>query len=199
MRETEHDQKRACAYLHFEETNDNKPLTESIWATLLLQLLPVENSLVPLISNKAKEKYYGTIHRPVEIDKGEYFELFQAQVEMFSTVHIILDGLDYLATQDQNGFEQVKSAIKQLPRNVWILWTARDDSFGRDIASKRVHVKPQRQDVQSYIQSRIQEAVARGSPLRDKELAAQVKREVSNLTLETGVSVFCNLSNDLRY
>lgn len=186
-------QNQGCIYLQFEDSNEKIDPVDSIWATLLYQMLMVQYKTSFKFSKELKERFYDTIHNPVPLNSSEILNLFQAQVKMLSTVYIILDGLDLLIPQHSPSVRQVLCTLRALPQNVHVLWTARDEKFGQLSEQDRIRVVPREMDVRSYVQWRLQEAIREAqenghdSPLSDTDIQDEVQQKVSRSTLDTGV------------
>lgn len=105
---------------------------------------------------------------------------------MFKHVFLILDGLDSRHAEDLEGHDSIPSCLSQLPKNVRILFTTRDNSISRRFgASRKIQVAPEMSDVKAYIKARIDRS-SNLSRLLSKDTDEFVEK-VSNLVRESGM------------
>uniref|UniRef100_A0A0B7KHC8 Uncharacterized protein n=1 Tax=Bionectria ochroleuca TaxID=29856 RepID=A0A0B7KHC8_BIOOC len=126
------------------------------------------------------------------IHPSKYFHLFSAQAAMFKHVFLILDGLDSRHAEDLEGHDSIPSCLSQLPKNVRILFTTRDNSISRRFgASRKIQVAPEMSDVKAYIKARIDRS-SNLSRLLSKDTDEFVEK-VSNLVRESGMFLMARL------
>lgn len=143
----------ACIYFFFQAEKDAVPL-KRIWATLLAQLLSPNSSKV---ASPLKEKFTDPFKRSAALDSSEYFDLFKEQVNTVKTVYLLIDALDSCQNAPREAtLKGFQKALMDLPDNVRILFTSRDNYIGKDIGAHReLSITPRESDVSVYVKNRI--------------------------------------------
>lgn len=143
----------ACIYFFFQAEKHPVPLTR-IWATLLTQLLSANSSN---IASALKKKFTDPYKRSAALDSSEYFDLFKAQVATVKTVYLVIDALDSCQNAPREAtLKGFQKALADLPDNVRILFTSRDNYIGKDIgAHQELSITPREADVSAYVKNRI--------------------------------------------
>ncbi|KKP04159.1 hypothetical protein THAR02_03751 [Trichoderma harzianum] len=143
----------ACIYFFFQAEKHAVPLAR-IWATLLTQLLRANSSN---IASALKNKFTDPFKRSAALDSSEYLDLFKAQVATVKTVYFVIDALDSCQNAPREAtLKGFLKALVDLPDNVRILFTSRDNYIGKDIgADRELSITPREADVSTYVKNRI--------------------------------------------
>ncbi|KAL6815542.1 hypothetical protein GGI42DRAFT_110711 [Trichoderma sp. SZMC 28013] len=143
----------ACIYFFFQAEKHAVPLAR-IWATLLTQLLSANSSN---IASALKRKFTDPFKRSAALNSSEYFDLFRAQVATVKTVYLVIDALDSCQNAPQEAtLKGFLKALVDLPDNVRILFTSRDNYIGKDIGPNlELSITPREADVSAYVKNRI--------------------------------------------
>ncbi|KAL6829146.1 ankyrin repeat-containing domain protein [Trichoderma sp. SZMC 28015] len=143
----------ACIYFFFQAEKHAVPLAR-IWATLLTQLLSANSSNM---ASALKNKFTSPFKRSAALDSSEYFDLFKAQVATVKTVYLVIDALDSCQNAPREAtLKGFLKALVDLPDNVRILFTSRDNYIGKDIgANRELSITPREADVSTYVKNRI--------------------------------------------
>ncbi len=150
--------KRICVsvYLRFSDQEETQPRTESLLATILLQL--VLRQQVDRLPQKMVEAYHGIVSRGSPPTLEELKCLINAIAETYQSIFLVIDALDgwsdNLEAGERETFAQI---ITQLPGNWKILVTSRSGmSIGRQFeASQRIKLEADPADIKLYVESRI--------------------------------------------
>ncbi|KAL7949509.1 ankyrin repeat-containing domain protein [Trichoderma barbatum] len=145
----------ACIYFFFQVEKHPVSLPR-IWATLLTQLLRANSSN---IAGELKTKFNDPFKRSAALDSSEYFDLFKAQTATFKTVYLAIDALDSCQNAPREAtLKGIQKALADLPKNVRVLFTSRDNYIGKDIgAHGELSITPREADVKAYVRKRIAE------------------------------------------
>ncbi|KAF5554735.1 hypothetical protein FNAPI_6331 [Fusarium napiforme] len=182
----------ACIHFYFNERDEKSPPVAQIWSTLLLQLLQQGASN---LSDKLKLGFINSFRGSTPIHPLEYFNLFKAQSSTFETVYLVIDSLDSCTNDRKERTRQkVQEGLMNLPRNVRVLFTTRNESIIRDLkTSQRLKITPNRDDVRAYVKYAISKDLDLGRVLSDATYEEDVVTRVTELTLNSGMFLLAKL------
>lgn len=151
-------QAAACVYVYFNHEGANEQDAAKIFANILMQLVQQQkvdrtvDELQKLKPLPGKDPYIGF---------EEWIHLVNAEVELFTTVYLVIDALDECQDSlDNSPRQEFLKGILQLGRKVKILVTSRPASslerkFGAD---QQVKIEADPADLKLYILSRIRQS-----------------------------------------
>ncbi|KAF4466261.1 hypothetical protein FALBO_6887 [Fusarium albosuccineum] len=186
----------ACIYFYFHEGDDRSPPAPRIWSTLLAQLLQRQGPKG--IAKDLKSKFNNSFRGSAPIHPLEYLELFKAQASVFKTVYLVIDALDSCTNgRGERTRHNMYQALKKLPDTIRILFTSRSDSLIRDLGvSHKLEITPNRSDIETYVNNRIDGDVDLCRVLSDTKHRESVVGRVTELTLTSGMFLLARLHLD---
>ncbi|KAK4084332.1 uncharacterized protein Triagg1_812 [Trichoderma aggressivum f. europaeum] len=166
-----------------------------IWATLLTQLLSANPSN---ITSALKEKFTDPFRRSAALDSSEYFDLFKAQVATVKTVYLIIDALDSCQNAPREAtLKGFQKALVDLPDNVRILFTSRDNYIGKDVGAHReLSITPREADVLTYVKNRIADDGRLRSVLSKAEHQEEIIKGVTTRAMSSKMFLSAKLHMD---
>lgn len=179
----------ACIYLYFTEGDEKSSSIAQIWSTLLLQLL--QQQRVSYLSDELKLGFINSFRGSAPIHPLEYFNLFKSQCCTFQTVYLVIDSLDCCTNdREEKTRQKLQEGLMNLPTNVRILFTTRNDSIIRDLKiSQKLEIAPNREDVRAYVKDAISKDLDLCRVLSDATYERDVVMRVTELTLKSGMLV----------
>lgn len=160
-----------------------------IWATLLIQLLKIE---AVGVSNELKARISNPFQKPALIDSSEYLDLLRAQAVAFTSVYLIIDGLDRCLynTSRVGALKEISESLRDLPSHVRILFTSRDSYIGEEIGThQKIPITPTEEDVRAYVKKRIADDSLLKKVLKQSDHRNYVIQRVTDKTLSSKMSV----------
>lgn len=160
-----------------------------IWATLLIQLLKIE---AVGVSNELKARISNPFQKPALIDSSEYLDLLRAQADAFTSVYLVIDGLDRCRynTSRVGALKEISDSLRNLPSHVRILFTSRDSYIGEEIGTNhKIHIMPMEEDVRAYVKKRIGDDSLLNKVLEQSEHREYVIQTVTAKALSTRMLV----------
>ncbi|KAI1455835.1 ankyrin repeat-containing domain protein [Annulohypoxylon moriforme] len=183
----------ACVYFYFQEGEEHHVTFARIWATLLKQLLRASKNL----AGELKVKFDESLQGSTQLGASEYLELFKAQASTVKTVYLIIDAMDNCRNIEEGTHGRMQDALKSLPDNIRILYTSRNESFRLWLGeTSKLSITPKQQDVELYVEKRIEDSELLRDPLRSEQVRNEVIREVTEMTLTSGMFLLARIQMD---
>jgi hypothetical protein len=171
-----------CAYFYFPRRNEG--YDESfVWATLLEQLIR-QPTREPVVSPDIIRRFNESLRGSEQPHFSEYETFFHSQVLTFQTVYLFFDALESFSPNEQS----LILKLSQLPRQVKLVFSSRDIStFGGCKVDHSVHITPNQNDIELYVQNQIQTHFALRNLLAKTEDMVRVVREVTSLAITSNM------------
>ncbi|KAK0762494.1 hypothetical protein N5P37_005310, partial [Trichoderma harzianum] len=186
----------ACIYFFFQEDDKQHVSPAGIWATLLIQLLKIE---AVGVSNELKARISNPFQKPALIDSSEYLDLLRAQAVAFTSVYLIIDGLDRCLynTSRVGALKEISESLRDLPSHVRILFTSRDSYIGEEIGThQKIPITPTEEDVRAYVKKRIADDSLLKKVLKQSDHRNYVIQRVTDKTLSSKMFLSAKLHVD---
>ncbi|KAL7955690.1 ankyrin [Trichoderma compactum] len=187
----------ACIYFFFQEDDKHHVSPACIWATLLIQLLEIK---AVGVSNDLKARIGNPFQKSALIDSSEYLDLLRAQAVAFTSVYLVIDGLDRCRynTSRAGALKEVSESLRNLPSHVRILFTSRDSYIGEEIGtSQKIPITPMDADVRAYVKKRIADDTLLSKVLRQPEHREYVILRVTTKALSSRMFLSAKLHVDV--
>lgn len=136
----------ATIFIYCHDKKNKELSSLDLLRNILAQLVYRKRSL----SYATSSLYYSESLQPGRASPKTYQNAIRAEVNRYSKVFFVVDGLDMLPDKDR-----ILSRLQKLPGHAQLLFTLREAPL-IDIDSSFVHVRASDEDLQSYILSNIE-------------------------------------------
>ena len=144
----------ACIYAYFDYKEQESQDLTNLLSSLLAQLIRHRQQ----VTEDIKELYQGYTDRKMYPSPEEYLRVLKSQVKFFSKVFVVVDALDECLNDPKtNTLDEFLRALRQLPKNVHIMFTSRHDMSIRDRIQPdgELVIHASDSDLRRYLENRI--------------------------------------------